>query len=169
MLKPLLSVLAIGAGIGVLWPDGHGSPAAQPAQDRPAAAASTGAPSRTSSVPQQTLLKRAPGGHFFADVAVNGQPVHVVVDTGATDVALTIEDARRIGVPFSESEFQVVGEGASGPIRGKIVTLASVDLDGKEVRDVRAAVLEGLPVSLLGQAYLSHVTIGISGDTMQLD
>jgi aspartyl protease family protein len=54
-------------------------------------------------------------------------------------------------------------------VRGKDVTLDSVTVDGKEVRGVRAAVLEGLDVSLLGQTYLSRITaVQMSGDTMTL-
>ncbi|MBV9932376.1 MAG: TIGR02281 family clan AA aspartic protease [Alphaproteobacteria bacterium] len=168
MLKPLLVVMGIGAGIGLLWPTGHAS-APGPAPARAVAAAPVAPGEIRSGSGQQTLLKRASGGHFYTDVEVNGQLVHVVVDTGATDVALTVDDARRIGIPFSEAEFQVVGEGASGPVRGKVVTLDRVSLEGKDVQGVRAVVLEGLPISLLGQGYLSHVSVEMSGDYMRLD
>ena len=54
-------------------------------------------------------------------------------------------------------------------ILGKDVTLESVSIDGKEVRNVHAAVIEGLDVSLLGQTYLSRITaVQMSGDTMTL-
>jgi aspartyl protease family protein len=63
----------------------------------------------------------------------------------------------------------VVGSGASGPVRGQQVMIDSVSLDGKEVRTLRGAVLEGLDVSLLGQAYLSRITsVTISGEEMVL-
>jgi aspartyl protease family protein len=161
MLKPLLSMVALGAAIGLFWPSGHA-----PTPARGAKTVST-----TASVPKETLLKRAPNGHFYTDVEVNGGDlVHVVVDTGATDVALTVDDARRIGIPFSESEFRPVGEGASGVIRGTTVTLQRVSLDGKDAREVRAVVLEGLPISLLGQSYLSKLgSVEMSGDYMRLD
>ena len=60
--------------------------------------------------------------------------------------------------PSRPAEFTVIGSGASGPVRGKDVTLDSVTIDGKEVRGVRGAILEGLDVSLLGQTYLSRIT-----------
>ena len=119
--------------------------------------------------PVETKLERAPNGHFYADGNVNGQPVRLVVDTGASTVALTLADAQRIGVPFSTSEFTVVGTGASGPVRGQSVTLDRVEVGGKEVRGVRAAVIEGLDVSLLGQTYLGRISsVQMSGDTMTL-
>ena len=56
-----------------------------------------------------------------------------------------------------------------GPVRGEDVTLDSVTVDGKEVRGVRAAVIEGLDVSLLGQTYLSRISsVQMSGETMTL-
>jgi aspartyl protease family protein len=170
MEKSFLFVIALGAAIGLLLPSGrHAAPAvpAPPAVARPAAPASSAETAPIMAV--ETKLDRMPNGHFYADAAVNGQPVRVVVDTGATTVALTVADAQRIGVPFSPSEFTVIGTGASGPVRGQDVTLDSVSVDGKEVRGVRAAVLEGLDVSLLGQTYLSRITaVQMSGDTMTL-
>jgi aspartyl protease family protein len=155
--------------IGLLLPSGRhaAATAPPPAAAKPAAAA---APFESAPVMVvETKLDRMPNGHFYADAAVNGQPVRVVVDTGATTVALTIADAQRIGVPFSQSEFSVVGSGASGPVRGQAVTLDSVAVGGKEVRGVHGVVLEGLDVSLLGQTYLSRISsVQMSGETMTL-
>jgi clan AA aspartic protease (TIGR02281 family) len=97
------------------------------------------------------------------------RPVKFMVDTGATPVALTIEDAARIGVEFQPDSFSVIGSGASGPVRGERVVLDSVDIDGKAASDVRGSVIEGLDISLLGQAYLSELEkVEISGDEMVL-
>jgi aspartyl protease family protein len=170
MEKSFLFVVALGAAIGLLLPSGrHAAPAApHPAAARPPASASSPAES-TPIMAVETKLDRMPNGHFYADAAVNGQPVRVVVDTGATTVALTVADAQRIGVPFSQNEFSVIGSGASGPVRGQAVMLDNVAVDGKEVRGVRAVVLEGLDVSLLGQTYLSRIgSVQMSGETMTL-
>ena len=118
---------------------------------------------------RETVIERGAGGHFFAFAEVNGEPVRFVVDTGATSVALTEEDARRAGVAFDPARFEVVGSGASGDVRGQEVTLNAVDLDGKKMEDIHGVVLEGLTVSLLGQNYLRRLdTVSISGDTMRL-
>src|SRR3954464_5705723 len=147
MEKSFLFVVALGAAIGLLLPSGHRAapsapPPAAPAAGRPAAGAAT--PESAPVMAMETKLARMPNGHFYADASVNGQPVRVVVDTGASIVALTVADAQRIGVPFSTNEFTVVGSGASGPVRGQDVVLDSVSVDGKEVRGVHAAVIEGL-------------------------
>jgi aspartyl protease family protein len=63
----------------------------------------------------------------------------------------------------------VIGEGAAGPIRGQIVQLDSVNLDGKQVNHIRAAVLDGAGISLLGQNYLSQLrSVQMVGDEMIL-
>ena len=157
MGKALLLVIVLGLGIGFLLPvddqpQGGATTAVAEAPEgkaQPAAAARGWA--------AETRLERGSSGHFFASALVNGQPVEFVVDTGASTVALTIADAERVGIPVDRSSFQIVGTGASGPVRGQNVELASVSLDGKEVRQLRGTILEGLDVSLLGQAYLSRI------------
>ena len=117
----------------------------------------------------EVVLERAVDGHFYADIDVSGATAHMLVDTGASTVALTTEDAARVGVDFSEEDFQPIGTGASGAVRGVRTTLDSVDVDGKEVPAVEAVVIEGLEVSLLGQSYLSRLeAVSMSGDTMVL-
>ncbi|HEX4736651.1 MAG TPA: TIGR02281 family clan AA aspartic protease [Allosphingosinicella sp.] len=169
MEKSFLFVIALGAAIGLMLPASH---RAAPATPSPAFAKTvTVAASDDPGPPMavETKLERAPNGHFYADGNVNGQPVRLVVDTGASTVALTMADAQRIGVPFSPNEFTVIGTGASGPVRGESVTLDRVEVGGKEVRGVRAAVVEGLDVSLLGQTYLGRISsVQMSGDTMTL-
>jgi aspartyl protease family protein len=113
---------------------------------------------------------RAHDGHFYADAMVNDRLVHFMVDTGATSVALTKQDAINIGEQFSESDFQVVARGASGDVMGKETVLHHIAIGQKEAWDVRAAIIDdGLDVSLLGQNYLSQVgQVTIVGDTMTL-
>lgn len=156
MLKPFLTMIAAGALIGIAWPSGKPAPA------RPAVESAAGeAPA--------TQLERAANGHFYVFAKVNGELVHFLVDTGASTVALTLDDARRVGIDADPAGFEVIGEGASGPVRGKLVTLDSVDIEGKSVRNVRAAVLEGSNLSLLGQSYLERMgTVEIRGAYMVL-
>jgi aspartyl protease family protein len=120
-------------------------------------------------IPVETRVRRSPNGHFFVTALVNGQPVRFLVDTGATTVALTVEDARRAGVAFDPASFEVIGEGASGPVRGQEMHLSSVELDGKERLHVGGVVIEGGTTSLLGQSYLSRLSnVQMRGDEMIL-
>ncbi|HEX8379329.1 MAG TPA: TIGR02281 family clan AA aspartic protease [Allosphingosinicella sp.] len=153
MQKAFFLAILAGAGIGLLWPS-----AQWPA---PAIVAATAG--------EETLLTRRPDGHFYVDAEVNGELVNFVIDTGATDVVLPVGTARRLGIPFSKSEFVVIGRGASGPVRGKVIKLDRVSVDGKEVRNIDAAIAEGLDQPLLGQAYLSRISsVEMSKDRMRL-
>jgi aspartyl protease family protein len=154
MQKALFLTIAIGAGLGAAWPSGE--------RATPVQAASVS----TSSEPRETVLERSVDGHFYANVEVNGQLVRFLVDTGASGVALTEKDAERVGIAFSPSEYEVVGSGASGPVRGKRIVLDTVTLDGKEARQVPGAILEGSDLSLLGQAWLNRYSVAMRGDRM---
>lgn len=118
----------------------------------------------------ETTLDRAGDGHFYAEVSVNGLPVDTLVDTGASVVALTAQDAAALGLAWSESDLKVIGRGASGPVIGVPVRLERVQLGGHEASDVDAVILpDGLGITLLGQSFLSTVDpVRIEGDRMIL-
>lgn len=167
----LAMVIIVGAGIGVLMPGDK----PQPAAAEPAAQMAMSAPATSSAAKPgpawraETRLTPTPNGHFRTMALVNGQPVEFIVDTGATTIALTIADARRIGIAIDPSSFTEVGMGAGGPVRGQQVTIESVSVDGREVRTLTGVVLEGLQDSLLGQAYLSRIgEVRMSGGVMIL-
>jgi aspartyl protease family protein len=134
--------------------------------------AASGTPHRVStpSEPRKvTELERSSSGHFYTHAKVNGQLVRFLVDTGATGVALTVADAERVGIDVDPASFEIVGEGAAGPIRGQLVKLDSVEVEGKLVNDVSGAVLEGSNLSLLGQSYLTRMgEVQMSGEYMIL-
>ncbi|MXO86430.1 TIGR02281 family clan AA aspartic protease [Altererythrobacter aurantiacus] len=105
-----------------------------------------------------TILERQADGHFYANVVVSGVETQMLVDTGASFIALTAADAEAIGLDWNESDMTVVAHGASGPVRGVPVSLDEVELNGLHVRDVRGAIIpEGLGISLLGQTFLSQI------------
>jgi aspartyl protease family protein len=114
-------------------------------------------------------LQRSENGHFYADVQVNGVPVHMLVDTGASGIALSQQDARAAGIATSIGMNDVVGEGAGGSVHGDFVTIDRVALGSKTVEQVPALVLNGGEQSLLGQAFLKQfASVEIHGDTMTL-
>ena len=118
---------------------------------------------------QELVLDRRGDGHFYADVEVNGVPISMLVDTGASGIALSAEDARRAGVATSIGMHEVIGEGASGAVHGDVVALERIRLGGTEQSDVPAVVLKGGSTSLLGQSFLREfASVEISGDRMHL-
>ena len=119
--------------------------------------------------PQAIVLERASDGHFYADAQVNGQTIRMLVDTGATAIALARDDARRAGVGISIGMPTVVGQGASGDVHGEVVSLDHVTLGEAEAEDLHAVVLDDGQISLLGQSFLSRFeSVEIKGDRMVL-
>lgn len=115
------------------------------------------------------VLDRQSDGHFYADVKVNNMPVHMIVDTGASGIALSREDARKAGLAVSAGMFEVVGQGASGDVRGETAMLDSVALGQEVVTKVPAIVLDSGSQSLLGQSFLQQFeSVEIKGDKMIL-
>ena len=114
-------------------------------------------------------LKREPDGHFYADTMINGTTIRMLVDTGASGIALSRDDARRAGIGISIGMPNVVGQGAGGDVRGEMVTIDRINLGGESADDMPAIVLDGGERSLLGQTFLSKfASVEIHGDTMVL-
>ncbi|WEK44251.1 MAG: TIGR02281 family clan AA aspartic protease [Candidatus Sphingomonas colombiensis] len=161
----LLLMIAGGILIGLALPG-----ATHRAAPRAATAVATAAvPNVTSTSTDATVIRRDPGGHFYATASVNSEPIRFVVDTGATEVALTQDDARRAHIDFDPARFAPVARGAGGEVSGQIVTIDRIELDGRRVGPLRALVLADLSVSLLGQSYLRQIgSVSISNDEMRL-
>jgi aspartyl protease family protein len=114
-------------------------------------------------------LARQPDGHFYADVQINNSTVRMLVDTGASGIALTRDDARRAGIGISIGMPNVVGQGAGGEVKGEYVTLDRVSLGDESASAVPAVVLDGGGQSLLGQSFLGQfASVEIKGDRMVL-
>jgi aspartyl protease family protein len=125
------------------------------------APAEEAAPARQQVRDNRTVELRAGAhGHFHADVDVNGRAISVMVDTGASIVALTWDDARRAGVHVRDSDFTHRVSTANGVARVAPVTLERVAIGEIMIRDVRAAVAEPgkLSTSLLGMSFLGRLS-----------
>ena len=102
---------------------------------------------------------RAADGHYWAQANIDGHAIRVLVDTGASVVALTREDALRLGLRLKPADFTTTVTTASGPARAAAVELDSVSVAGARVEKVAALVVEsGLPSSLLGMSYLGRLS-----------
>lgn len=181
MTRLVVIMLVLGTLIGVMMPSGSPSSSNNVAADGADSSDSRSEDDRESSSGERKnsgdgfvsansiRLERKDDGHFYAKVQVNGANVNFMVDTGASGIALSTSDARRAGLQFSKSEFEVVGRGASGPVEGKYVTLDRVRLGNKSVEDTEAVILDGGDQSLLGQSFLQQFgSVEIKGDTMVL-
>jgi len=175
MLKVTLGIIVVASVIGALMPSDRSPPAASTAASAvPASPAIVEAPPKPSAAAVidgmgVIRLARQDDGHFYLDMQVNGMPVRFLVDTGASMVALTVKDAQMAAVPVNPAQFQVVGHGASGEVRGQMVELGQFGIAGKTVTKVDAVVIEGGEQSLLGQSFLSRFdSVEIHGDELVL-
>jgi len=139
--------------------------------DKPSAAYSATAPVQAASPISINMasreIVRAADGHFYADAMVNGAPVHFLIDTGASMVALTPADAQRAGIALPAE--RATAQGAGGAIEVIPVVIERIAIGPLEARGVRGAVARELPISLLGQSFLGQVgRVEIEGDRMTL-
>lgn len=118
----------------------------------------------------QFTTSRAADGHFYADVRINGATSRMLIDTGATSVILSRQDAQRAGIQARPGEFTAIAQTAGGQIALKPVTIDRIALGPVDGRNVQAMVAEtDIPVSLLGQSFLERVgTVEISGNELRL-
>jgi len=109
--------------------------------------------------PGVAYLSRDMSGHFNADAMVNGKHVRFMVDTGASDVALTLEDAARLGIDLSRLSFTTPYQTANGVVYGARFKLDQVSVGDITVRNVAASITrgDGLGVSLLGMSFLGQL------------
>ena len=115
----------------------------------------------------QVVLQRNRAGHYVAPGAINGEPVVFLVDTGATDVALPLHLARRIGLALGPAG---IGRTANGDVRTWGAVLDSVALGGLTARGVRASVLPNMPGDqvLLGMSFLKRFELIQRGGTLTI-
>lgn len=99
-------------------------------------------------------------GHYNSDIEINGRSIHATVDTGASMVALSYEDATRSGIHVSAADFIHPVHTANGSARVAPVLLERVRIGGIELRDVPAAVAEPgrLQGTLLGMSFLGRLS-----------
>ena len=110
------------------------------------------------------------GGHFFAEGFINGVPVHFLVDTGATVVAMNSQVANHLGLDYRKNGQPGVASTASGFVRTYNLRLNAVQVGDIVLRDVPGSVTEGSGPSevLLGMSFLGQLDMKREGDKMEL-
>ena len=114
------------------------------------------------------VLLAGTGGHFMTAGQINGKAVQFMVDTGATSVAMGIQDAERAGIPYKSGQPVMVST-ANGNAQGYRIKLASVRVGDVEVFDVDAVVTpQAMPFTLLGNSFLTRFAMTRENDQMTL-
>lgn len=163
MLKPL-ALLAGASVLALAFPSAYERYRAQWQAEAPAEAAPAPPVLREAAVPARGAgrVARLPadaGGHFRAEASFNGRRAEVLVDTGATFVALGEREARRLGLAVARSDFRHEARTANGTARAAMVPVRRLALGPIELRDVEAMVIEGEGPGtvLLGMSFLKRL------------
>jgi aspartyl protease family protein len=111
-------------------------------------------------------------GQYVTQAQVEGRELHMIVDTGATLVSLTNEDASTLGIRPTPSEYTIRLQTANGISTAAHIWLPHVRVGAVEVHDVEALVMGpgASHVSLLGMSFLSRLSrFGVAGNHMRLE
>ena len=116
-------------------------------------------------------LKADARGHFVTSAWINGVETRAMIDTGATAVALSNDEAARLGIRYVGQPRIQIGT-AGGVKTAHRVNLASVRVGGVTLTNVDAVIFEGgreqLPITLIGMTFLNGVDMRRVGDTLTL-
>jgi len=116
-------------------------------------------PGRVISQGRTVAVARTDGGDFAIDAQINGAPVAMVLDTGASSVVLTRDDAKAAGLPIEVLNYTVNIDTANGRTRAAPVTLDRIAVGTLVERSVDALVAQPgqLKTSLLGMSFLNRL------------
>lgn len=121
--------------------------------------------------PGEVVLRRGADGHFYANATINGVAIRLMVDTGASTIALSAADARRVGIDPEVLDYFLPVTTANGQTFAAAVTLDEIRLGSIAFGPIGASVLpEGaLERSLLGMSFLDRLSgFEIAGDRLIL-
>jgi aspartyl protease family protein len=115
------------------------------------------------------VLTASTGGHFIADGTINGQAVRLLVDTGATHIAMSAADAQRLGIDYRSGQ-QGWANTANGVAPAWRVKVHSVRIGDVEVFDVDGVVSpQPMPQILLGNSFLNRFQMKRDNEQMVLE
>jgi len=115
------------------------------------------------------VLTESSGGHFMTAGQINGRAAQFMVDTGATLVAMSTQDAERLGLSYKTGQ-PVRMATANGDSVGYRIKLSSVRVGDVEVYEVDAVVTpQPMPFMLLGNSFLSRFQMKRENNLMTLD
>jgi aspartyl protease family protein len=132
---------------------------AEPAQATQLAMAQTRKQADNPSQGRSTRIAADGRGHFIAKARLNGRPVDVLVDTGATLVAINESTARRIGLTLSNADFKYPVNTANGQTMAAAAVIGEIEIGRVIARDIKASVLKdsALGGTLLGMSFLGKL------------
>ena len=103
----------------------------------------------------ELIINLAQDGHFYLNTKINGAPIRFMIDTGASDLVLSIADAKKVGIDVKNLNFNKVYQTANGKSFGASIVLEEVEVANVKFVKVGASVNNApMGVSLLGMSFL---------------
>ena len=97
-------------------------------------------------------------GHFYIRAFVNEIPITFLVDTGASDIVLSPNDAKKLGFEISELKFNRIYETANGTVRGSSFRIDDLKIGAIQIKDMEASINEAnMRNSLLGMTFFKQL------------
>jgi aspartyl protease family protein len=107
---------------------------------------------------RKLILTRAQDGHFYLNSIINNQKIRFLIDTGASDVALSLNDARKIGINIKKINFDKIYHTANGKAYGASVILDHLIINNVKFKKVSASIMSSeMGISLLGMTFLNRL------------
>lgn len=129
-----------------------------------------GTPSVSAQSDGKKLTLQADGrGHFWTTININGLPLRGLIDTGATSIALSSQQARQIGLEYRQGTQSNVST-ASGTVPAYNVVINEIRVGDMVLYQIPAMVLEGAypQEPLIGNTLLSRLNMNREGDLLTL-
>ncbi len=128
-------------------------------------------PYQAQQTPQgEIILKKSADGHFYVKVDINNVPILFLLDTGASDITLSADDAKRIGYDLNTLNYTKIYNTANGQVQGASVTLRSFAIGNVRFNNIPASVNRAeMDQSLLGMSFLGLLkSYRVEGNTLVL-
>lgn len=120
---------------------------------------------------QTVTLERMRNGHFETRAQIDGTPIQLMIDTGASSIVLSYEDAQRIGIHMQNLRFTIPVSTANGQTLSAATILDEIKVGGITRRNLSAMIAQrnALDGSLLGMSFLNRLSgYSVRGDRMML-
>jgi len=118
----------------------------------------------------ELTVSEGQGGHFLVYGTINGARIAFLIDTGATDIVLAPEDAKRLGIDLDRLSFDRPFGSANGIGYGAKAVVASLGVGPIQFSDVEVSINKSaMGTSLLGMAFLKRLkSYSVSGGKLIL-
>lgn len=103
----------------------------------------------------ELIINLSQDGHFYMDVKVNGVPMRFMIDTGASDIVISVEQAKKLGINVKNLVFNKSYQTANGRSWGASIVLDEIEVANRKFRNINASVNDAeMGTSLLGMSFL---------------